>query len=58
MGGRLDYGKGLREKFPYSVECKNQEKVNVWNHILRQSKIAKTMNQWSLSNVTIINHLW
>ena len=28
-GRRLDYGKS-REKFPYSIECKNQEKVNVW----------------------------
>ena len=23
-------GKQSREKFPYSIECKNQESVNVW----------------------------
>ena len=22
--------RAAREKFPYSVECKNQEKVNIW----------------------------
>ena len=21
---------GAREKFPYSIECKNQESINIW----------------------------
>ena len=33
MGSSEDIimGKLSRQKFPYSVECKNQEKVNVWS---------------------------
>ena len=29
-GEDLIMARAAREKFPYSVECKNQEKVNVW----------------------------
>ena len=29
-GEDIIMGKLSRQKFPYSVECKNQEKVNVW----------------------------
>ena len=29
-GEDLIMAKLLREKFPYSVECKNQEKLNIW----------------------------
>ena len=29
-GEDLIMARSAREKFPYSVECKNQEKVNVW----------------------------
>ena len=46
-----------REKFPYSVECKNQEKVNVWDAYSQASKTVKTMNQWWLLNAITINHL-
>tara|TARA_Y100000033_G_scaffold46489_1_gene51010 strand:+ start:605 stop:946 length:342 start_codon:yes stop_codon:yes gene_type:complete len=30
-GEDIIMGKLSRQKFPYSVECKNQEKVNVWS---------------------------
>ena len=29
-GEDLIMARAAREKFPYSVECKNQEKLNVW----------------------------
>ena len=29
--GRPHHGlRAAREKFPYSIECKNQEKINIW----------------------------
>ena len=30
QGEDIILGKQSRQIFPYSVECKNQEKVNVW----------------------------
>ena len=30
QGEDIIMGKQTREKFPYSIECKNQERVNVW----------------------------
>jgi hypothetical protein len=30
QGEDIILGKQSREKFPYSIECKNQEAVNVW----------------------------
>ena len=30
-GEDLIMARAAREKFPYSIECKNQEKINVWN---------------------------
>ena len=30
QGEDIIMGKQSREKFPYSIECKNQESVNVW----------------------------
>ena len=29
-GEDLIMARAAREKFPYSVECKNQEKINIW----------------------------
>ena len=29
-GEDLIMARAAREKFPYSIECKNQEKINVW----------------------------
>ena len=31
QGEDIIMGRESREKFPYSIECKNQEAVNVWN---------------------------
>ena len=30
-GEDLIMARAAREKFPYSVECKNQEKLNIWS---------------------------
>ena len=30
QGEDIIMGRESREKFPYSIECKNQEAVNVW----------------------------
>ena len=30
-GEDLIMARAAREKFPYSIECKNQESVNLWN---------------------------
>ena len=29
-GEDLIMARAAREKFPYSIECKNQEKLNIW----------------------------
>jgi hypothetical protein len=34
-------GKQSRDKFPYSIECKNQERVNVWNAYDQASENCK-----------------
>ena len=36
-GEDLIMGRAAREKFPYSIECKNQEKVNIWS-AMKQSR--------------------
>ena len=40
-GEDIIMGKLSRQKFPYSVECKNQEKVNVWKAYEQCDKNAK-----------------
>ena len=32
-GEDLIMARAAREKFPYSVECKNQEKINIWESL-------------------------
>ena len=32
-GEDLIMARAAREKFPYSVECKNQEKLNIWSSL-------------------------
>ena len=32
-GEDLIMARAAREKFPYSVECKNQEKLNIWDSL-------------------------
>ena len=36
-GEDLIMARAAREKFPYSIECKNQEKVNIWS-AMKQSR--------------------
>ena len=40
-GEDLIMARAAREKFPYSVECKNQEKVNVWESYSQAVKNSK-----------------
>ena len=32
-GEDLIMARAAREKFPYSIECKNQEKLNIWSSL-------------------------
>ena len=43
-GEDLIMARAARVKFPCSIECKNQEKINVWSHTNKLSLIVKTMN--------------
>ena len=36
--------KTAREKFPYSIECKNQEKLNIWSHTNMHLIMLVSMN--------------
>ena len=50
LGEDLIMAKAARLNFPYSIECKNVEKLNVWGSIqTSKKKIQKIMNQsWSM----------
>ena len=41
QGEDIIMGKQSRDKFPYSIECKNQERVNVWNAYDQASENCK-----------------
>ena len=38
-GEDLIMARAAREKFPYSIECKNQEKLNIWSSLEQAEKI-------------------
>ena len=60
MGGGgedLIMARSARQKFPYSIECKNQEKINIWGLTNKQMRTPKVMNQWLFSKETNTN-LW
>ena len=40
-GEDLIMARSARQKFPYSIECKNQEKLNVWNAYTQCDQNAK-----------------
>ena len=40
-GEDLIMARAAREKFPYSVECKNQEKINLWESYNQAQKNSK-----------------
>ena len=40
-GEDIIMGKQSRNKFPYSIECKNQEKLNIWSAYDQASKNCK-----------------
>ena len=41
-GEDLIMARAARTKFPYSVECKNQEKVNIWESYKQGDLNSKT----------------
>jgi hypothetical protein len=41
QGEDIIIGKQSRDRFPYSIECKNQERVNVWNAYDQASENCK-----------------
>ena len=41
-GEDLIMARAAREKFPYSIECKNQESGNVWKYMEQARENAKT----------------
>ena len=41
QGEDIIMGKQSRNRFPYSIECKNQERVNVWNAYDQASENCK-----------------
>ena len=43
-GEDLIMSRSAREKFPYSIECKNQESLNIWKSYERTNKTLVTMN--------------
>ena len=46
-GEDLIMARATREKFPYSIECKNVEKLMYGKHTNKQKKIQKIMSLWS-----------
>ena len=40
-GEDLIMARAAREKFPYSIECKNQEKVNIWQSYSQAAENSK-----------------
>tara|TARA_Y100000114_G_C11694550_1_gene295302 strand:+ start:92 stop:439 length:348 start_codon:yes stop_codon:yes gene_type:complete len=40
-GEDLIMARSARKKFPYSIECKNQEKVNVWKSYFQAQENSK-----------------
>ena len=40
-GEELIMARAAREKFPYTVECKNQEKINIWESYTQADSNSK-----------------
>jgi hypothetical protein len=40
-GEDLIMARAARDKFPYSIECKNQEKINVWESYKQATENSK-----------------
>ena len=54
-GEDLIMARDARQKFPYSVECKNQEKLNVWMLMLKQKQTQVIINLSSSSRRMVKN---
>ena len=48
QGEDIILGKQSREVFPYSIECKNQEALNVWSQAYEQAaqRTVKGTSHW------------
>jgi hypothetical protein len=44
-GEDLIMARSARERFPFSIECKNQEKINVWESYKQASANAKGIHE-------------
>ena len=40
-GEDLIMARAARKKFPYSIECKNQEKINIWKSYFQEQENSK-----------------
>ena len=40
-GEDLIMARSARQKFPYSIECKNQEKINIWESYKQANENSK-----------------
>ena len=56
-GEDLIMARAAREKFPYSIECKNQEALNVWKSYEQAESNSGDYEPVVLLNV-IIRNLW
>mgnify|MGYP003311351383 FL=1 len=41
-GEDLIMSRSARDKFPYSIECKNQEKINIWESYKQAEENSKS----------------
>ena len=56
-GEDLIMARAAREKFPYSIECKNQEKVNVWESYSQAVENSKDYEPVVASMAAALPHL-
>ena len=50
-GEDLIMARDARQKFPYSIECKNQEKLNVWENKRVQTQVIMNLSYSSKRTV-------
>ena len=56
-GEDLIMARAAREKFPYSVECKNQEKINLWESYNQAQQNSKNHEPVVILKRNNSNHL-
>ena len=48
-GEDLIMARSARQKFPYSIECKNQEKINIWESYKQANENSKDYEQMDMT---------